>query len=462
MIRVSVCLIVTIVTAAVAWRPGPSSSGLPGPLTLRFHHLHLTVPDPAASMSALASSAGGTRVILQGLGVGVRIGDGHVLFDRGPDVPPVGEPEIAQRYRAASAWLSEHGADVAPREIDPSILKAPGMTGGLDHVAFAAPDLDAAVDALRARDRAPVRRSADAAVFAIGGGELVEIVRETDRPDAFWCPMHLDVRSPAAGRCAICGMDLVAIPPLRAGEYRLEVGIVTAIRSHAPPGTTPQFSGLQLRVADPDGKPVTRFVTVHEHPLHLFIISRDLTYFRHVHPEDLGATADVFDGMFQIDVRELPGMPPGPYMAIADLLPSGGTPQMLHRAFVTPHDKGPVFVAAPALEPGPAEAIVDGMRVRIETKLEPRKAGSIRFTISDAATGAPIADLEPFLGAPAHLLIVNPDLTQAIHGHPDHPPAGGSSVAFEPVMPAPGLYKVWVQFQRRGKVSTASFVVAVR
>jgi hypothetical protein len=29
-------------------------------------------------------------------------------------------------------------------------------------------------------------------------------------------------------------------------------------------------------------------------------------------------------------------------------------------------------------------------------------------------------------------------------------------------MPAPGLYKLWVQFQRKGTVSTAAFVVAAR
>ncbi len=308
-------------------------------------------------------------------------------------------------------------------------------------------------------------------LLALGLAVVMQGAGAAARPDAFWCPMHLDQRSAAAGTCAICGMDLVPIPPPRPGEYRLEVGIVTTITSHARPGTPPRFSGLQLRVADPDGKPVTRFVTVHEHPLHLFVISRDLTYFRHVHPEELGTTTGVFDGLFDIDLRDLADMRPGPYMAIADVLPYGGTTQMLHRAFVTPHYTGRVFVAPPALAPGPAEAVVDGMRVRIEAALAARETGSIRFTVTDAATGAPIQDLEPFLGAPAHLLIVNPDLTQSIHAHPEplarRSPgeggtAAGATVAFEPLMPAPGPYKLWVQFQRRGKVSTASFVVSVR
>ncbi len=60
-----------------------------------------------------------------------------------------------------------------------------------------------------------------------------------------------------------------------------------------------------------------------------------------------------------------------------------------------------------------------------------------------------------FLGAVA--LALGAAQATAVTGRP-----GTLSRAFEPLMPAPGPYKLWVQFQRRGKVSTASFVVAVR
>ena len=42
---------------------------------------------------------------------------------------------------------------------------------------------------------------------------------DLDRPDAFWCPMHPDVRAADAGKCPLCGMTLVPIPPPRVGEY---------------------------------------------------------------------------------------------------------------------------------------------------------------------------------------------------------------------------------------------------
>ena len=89
----------------------------------------------------------------------------------------------------------------------------------------------------------------------------------------------------------------------------------------------------------------------------------------------------------------------------------------------------------------------------------------MRFTLRDGSSGAVATGLEPYLGAAGHLLVVNDDLTQAIHAHPAGAagaPGQEGDVVFAPVLPAPGVYKLWVQFQRNGKVITAPFAVAVR
>ena len=89
------------------------------------------------------------------------------------------------------------------------------------------------------------------------------------------------------------------------------------------------------------------------------------------------------------------------------------------------------------------------------------KAGdtkALTFRIEDAASGAPVTDLEPYLGASAHLLVVPVDLTEAIHGHPTED-GRGPAISFAPLVPRAGRYKVWIQFQRGGKVSTAAFVI---
>jgi hypothetical protein len=85
----------------------------------------------------------------------------------------------------------------------------------------------------------------------------------------------------------------------------------------------------------------------------------------------------------------------------------------------------------------------------------------LRFQIADATTGAPVNNLEPYLGAAGHMLVVSDDGATAIHAHPEGGPTSGPTVTFEPMFPAAGLYKLWVQFQRKGQVVTAPFVIAV-
>jgi hypothetical protein len=147
-------------------------------------------------------------------------------------------------------------------------------------------------------------------------------------------------------------------------------------------------------------------------------------------------------------------------MLIADFVPADGVSQMLQRVVVTPGFEGPLFPLPPALGATGNECTVDGVRVLLEERdVVAGKNATFRFSFADAATGAPLSDMEPFLGAPAHMLLASTDLVNVVHAHPelDLPP-----VTFEPLLPRAGLYKLWVQFQRKGRVSTASFVVAVK
>jgi Cu+-exporting ATPase len=212
------------------------------------------------------------------------------------------------------------------------------------------------------------------------------------------------------------------------------------------------MSALRLVIREPDtGARVRSFAMVHERPLHLFIVSRALDYFAHVHPDPAGP------GVFNLAHEA----PPGEYMLIADFLPHGGTTQTVQRAIVTPGYTGPVMARVPVPPVGPAERIVDGVRIRLEARnLAPRKNASLQFTVSNAETGEPVHDLEPFLGAPAHMLLVAADLTEAIHGHPEDQ-GSQPMVTFEPLIPTAGTYKLWVQFQRKGTVITAPFVIQV-
>ena len=52
------------------------------------------------------------------------------------------------------------------------------------------------------------------------------------------------------------------------------------------------------------------------------------------------------------------------------------------------------------------------------------------------------------------------DLVDMIHTHP-FLADGGKRIQFNIIFPRPGIYRVWVQFQRRGVVNTVAFNIPV-
>lgn len=466
----------TLFLLLVAWTgvdPGAateSRSQTPQPaetrVTVRVHHLHFRVGDPSAAMQAYADRLSGSRVIVQGLGVGVRVGTHYLLFDRdreGAAERATAPGAIESAYRSAVPWLASRGVLVAAGDF--GTLPRAALTDPIpfDHIAFVTADYPGTIDLIMSRGGTPISRTSDAAMFGLPDGTRVEIVRDVDAPDAFWCPMHPDVRSGTTGKCPLCAMDLVRIPPPRLGEYRMDV------TASAGPGGR-GLGGLRIAIREPGGRgTVSDFSIVHERPLHVFVVGRTLEYFAHVHP-DRGR-----DGTFSV----AQAAPPGEYVVIADFVPKTGTAQMIHRAIVTP-GYAKLFTPVPALTPDvsgvplegaparanerwtSAEKAIDGVRVRMEAAdLMAGKRAIFRFRLFDQATGAPITTLEPFLGAPGHMLLVNAALTESIHGHPEEQETQTPFVTFIPLMPASGIYKLWVQFQRNGRVITAPFVIGV-
>jgi hypothetical protein len=423
---------------------------------VRLHHLHYRTDNVTAALADGVRLYGGTRVLLQGLGVGVRAGDHYLLFDvrsalendggtasvePGSDVAH--ERDVEGRYRTALKWLNAKGIAVTPSDLALTRLAAPVPDAALDHIAFATGNLESAIEALRGAGTVPARRTDDTVYFR-GDGLIIEITRDTDLPDVLWCPMHPDVRAGSPGKCPICAMDLVPIPPPRVGQYRVDVTPVPGPRGRGA-------RGLTLRIADPQsGEPVMTFAPLHERLVHLFIVSRDLRFFAHDHPVQKG---EVFD--LAIDLA------PGAYMMIADFLPLGGSPQMVHRAVVTPGAAVSLFAEAVTLVEDLADKVVDGIRMQLTVDVRPGRLDAVlRFRFTDASTGSPIANLQPYLGASGHLLIVSPDLTHGVHAHPESV-TSGPDINFAAEFPSAGVYKLWVQVQRDGKVFTAPFVVRV-
>lgn len=120
------------------------------------------------------------------------------------------------------------------------------------------------------------------------------------------------------------------------------------------------------------------------------------------------------------------------------------------------------------------------MRVTLAAD-QPLRAGvdlTLSLKLSDAATGQPVADLDPYLGAWAHVVVLSRDGADFLHAHPLEDAGPGFSEGFPHAhaaisSPSPatirtvtgfrraGLYKLWVQARRRGQVIAVPFVLDV-
>lgn len=263
--------------------------------------------------------------------------------------------------------------------------------------------------------------------------------------------MHPNVRSsePAA-KCNECGMALVAIPDRTDASYWLDV----VTEPSAIPAKRPVR--LQLTVRDrATNEAVTHFDEMHERLMHLFVVSADLQYFDHVHP------ASAKDGVFEIPLT-LPRA--GAYRLVADLLPTGGAPQTLQSTLLTSgHVTG---TARHHVEPQTEalEAVDGDVRARLATAgARTGDDAHLVVELTDRQSGAPITDVEPYLGAWGHMFLASHDLSDVVHSHPliDQTKAGGPTITFQTLFARSGWYRVWAQVQRRGRLLTFAFTARV-
>ncbi len=258
----------------------------------------------------------------------------------------------------------------------------------------------------------------------------------------FVCPMDPDVRAKTAGVCPRCGMKLVLGLPVSA-EYPVLLSTKpNAVDSGAP-------VRLSFEVLEPvSGSRQTEFEVVHEKLFHLFWVSHGLEIFRHEHPV-LGE-----DGIFRIDTIF---DKPGSYRLMGDFYPTGGTPQMVPMTLTTRGFDEPLETLAASLQPDLAPK--RGKNVTVALRPDPPKpiAGLLTLLFFELNTSR---GLQKYLGAWAHMLAVKDDLVTMIHGHPSIAD-GGKLIQMNVIFPGPGMYRVWVQVQRKRKVSTLPFTVEV-
>jgi hypothetical protein len=208
---------------------------------------------------------------------------------------------------------------------------------------------------------------------------------------------------------------------------------------------------LTFTVKKETGEVVSDFEIGHEKKMHLIAVDETLTDFMHLHPELQS------DGTFTIDVPFSHG---GNYTLFADFIPKGEAAMTLSQDVQVEGEPvaGTAFI--PDIE---APKVVNGIKIAL-TMPEPTAGEEVKlsFAFENAETGDPITNLQPYLGAVGHVVILDDKAEKYIHNHPLEEAATGPVADFETMFPEPGTYKIWGQFQHEGELFVVPFVAEVK
>ena len=90
------------------------------------------------------------------------------------------------------------------------------------------------------------------------------------------------------------------------------------------------------------------------------------------------------------------------------------------------------------------------------TPVPARRMVTLGFALRESSTHAPVGDLEPYLGAQGHLILIHQDGVTFVHSHPGEISQPGH-IPFLARLPKPGRYRGWLQVKRKGVVLTNEF-----
>jgi plastocyanin len=178
---------------------------------------------------------------------------------------------------------------------------------------------------------------------------------------------------------------------------------------------------------------------IHEKPVHLIVVSKDFEVFNHIHPSPV----------------------PGDGLSVSHTFPKAGE-YWIYADYTAPGE--PPSVARFSLTVGGPAGKLPAIKPAGKLQIEANRDVTLSFPMQ-------YTDLQPWLGAWAHIMIISRDGQDFIHAHPldaastvhTHEISGPSPSAIrtQTGVRTPGDYRLWLQYQRQGEIVTVPWDLKV-
>ena len=241
-----------------------------------------------------------------------------------------------------------------------------------------------------------------------------------------------------------------------AGAYQLSTNICNAsycIKSDFKNKTYSANTPMEysFSILNNKGSILKDFATTHTKVMHLIVVRKDLKYFQHLHP-----VLNSESGIFSLSDLSFPS--DGEYRIFADFMPKNGQVITISEDVKVGKDYAVLNIGTEE-----KEKIFDGYKVAISSNENFVSNEEITLTFNLKQGNKIITDLEEYLGALGHSVILRENTLDFIHAHPmeDLGKIQNGNVDFMVNFPLPGKYKIFTQFKKGGKVFTTDFVVSV-
>ncbi len=278
--------------------------------------------------------------------------------------------------------------------------------------------------------------------------------------EIYACPMHPEVIGAKGDKCNKCGMDLMPVDSKSASkEFVMEMRVEPSKLSAQGQGKlifTPKVKGSTT-----DRVPLE---IVHDKKIHLIIVNNDLSYFDHVHPEYQSS------GDYLINVADAKAVSAagignsttqfpngGDYTVFADYLPTGASHQLEKLNLQIDGSVAPKV----SWTKENLTAFADDFSMTLKPgggKFVTKQSMHIDAPLTYKGKALTTSELDNFLGAKAHMVVIGIDDMSYLHVHPEE---FEGNLDLHANFEKPGMYRGWIQFSYKGKLQTMSFVIKV-